>query len=280
MHNSEVSSLRIQISTLKAQCEDMRRECEAVNHHRTVLKAVVEDLEVQLQSFNEKPKVTNGDSRFSTEEDIAWEINRLKRKLSTMSELCRIYHTGLVTLSQPRFFDSAAPMLDYIQRDTLIKSLYEEDIRLLDLRIDELQLKLRQYRKYGLEVKKQFEEMLKSIHRSLPSLLFESVCKVLYRHRIGKQPAMDIAIRQIEHLRCQLEESQDYIASLQDESAHDRKFYRSRLHGFVAKVSLFEKFLQYSAMFVEKMNTIKSNSRMNTDFLEVSYFCWLILALN
>lgn len=150
----------------------MKREIEAINHHRTVLKAVVEDLELQLQGSSDKLKFSPAaDSRYSTEEDIAWEVNRLKRKLSTLNELCRIYHTGLIALINPRFSDPSA-RAEFLQRDTLMKSLYEEDIRLLDLRIDELQMKLRQYRKYGLEVKKQFEEMLKSIHRFVFYLWF------------------------------------------------------------------------------------------------------------
>lgn len=268
MYNSEVSRLRLELSGLKTQNDDMKREIEAINHHRTVLKAVVEDLEVQLQGSNDKAKFhPSNDSRYSTEEDISWEIDRLKRKLATMNELCRIYHTGLVALSNPRFTDSGSGT-EFIQRDTLIKTLYEEDVRLLDLRIDELQMKLRQYRKYGLEVKKQFEEMLKSIHR----LVFEPPLDqvLFFAYRIGKQPAMDIAIRQIEHLRAQLEESQDYIASLQDEASQDRKFYRSRLNGFADKIAILEKFRHYSGLLFDKVKITIPTFKMSSDVQEVS----------
>ena len=57
------------------------------------------------------------------------------------------------------------PLLDWMDRDRILQNFYEEDIRILDTRIEELQVKLRQYRKYCLEVRKQFEEILKSVHR-------------------------------------------------------------------------------------------------------------------
>lgn len=52
---------------------------------------------------------------------------------------------------------------------------------------------------------------------------------------------MDIAIRQIEHLRTQLEETQDYIGSLQEESNQDRKFYRDRFNGIIMQVEKFRR---------------------------------------
>lgn len=83
---------------------------------------------------------------------------------------------------------------------------------------------------------------------------------------------MDIAIRQIEHLRAQLEESQDYITSLQDEASHDRKFYRGRLNGFVEKVVLFEKLSYCSGVLCERLKGSLSatNSKTISDVQEVS----------
>lgn len=139
----------------------MRREIEAVNHHRTVLKAVIDDLELQLRNSEEKQWSIAADGpRLRTEEDIQWEVNRLKRKLSAMSDLCRLYHSGLVTLQTGADSDRTTA-----RKDRVIQKMYEDEIGLLEARLESSQIKLRQYRKYGLEVRKQFEEMLKSVHR-------------------------------------------------------------------------------------------------------------------
>ena len=133
-----------------------------MNHHRTVLKAVIEDLEIQIKGTDET-HVAAIESRLVTEEDVNWEVSRLKRKVQNLTELCRLYYSGLTTLS-----DRLGDKFPYhVDKDFDFRKLYEEEISLLDTRLESLQVKLRQYRKYGLEVRKQFEEMLKSIHRQV-----------------------------------------------------------------------------------------------------------------
>lgn len=152
--------------------EDLRREIEAINHHRTVLKSLVEEFESKIRGAPEK---SNGEDTVKpkNDEDAEWETIRLKHKVHGLTELVKLYRVGILALytngtsysSTQHEQKLSLPLLDWMDRDRILQNFYEEDIRILDTRIEELQLKLRQYRKYCLEVRKQFEEILKSVHR-------------------------------------------------------------------------------------------------------------------
>jgi predicted RNase H-like nuclease (RuvC/YqgF family) len=89
-----------------------------------------------------------------------FEVNRLNSRINVLEELNRVFKVGCLSV-----FANSSEALHWIEREFTVQSFYESEIRLLDSRIDELQSKLGQYRKYGLEVRRQFEEMLKSMYR-------------------------------------------------------------------------------------------------------------------
>lgn len=137
-----------------------------------MLKSLVEEFDNKIRGFPDK---SNGEEqvRSKSEEDSEWENIRLKHKVHGLSELVKLYRVGILALytngtsysmtqHEQKF---SLPLLDWMDRDRILQNFYEEDIRILDTRIEELQVKLRQYRKYCLEVRKQFEEILKSVHR-------------------------------------------------------------------------------------------------------------------
>jgi prefoldin subunit 5 len=178
----------------------MKREIEAINHHRTILKNTLEELEMKFHQLSLHPSSGNdhrGGGGENDEETTNWEISRLKFKVSKLSDLLSLYRSGILALysnglsysasqqqqqqqqqrnaaDSPVSTDeragvaaavSSLPVFDWMERDVILQNYYEEEIQLLDNHINEVQMKLKQYRKYGIEVRKQFEEMLKSIHR-------------------------------------------------------------------------------------------------------------------
>lgn len=89
---------------------------------------------------------------------------------------------------------------------------------------------------------------------------------------------MEIAIRQIEQLRSQLEESQDFISSIQEEAYEDRLYYRNRLNGLLNQLSQQEKvkyFIVNIVRWVEKF--CQKHSIQDQELEEVrrsNYLCF------
>jgi chromosome segregation ATPase len=166
----ENNFLKTELTNANLSLEKSKKEIDAINYHRTVLKSTVEEMESKLCDAVDQIGFQVGTPAESEE---GWEIFRYKNRIQGLNRLCKIYRTGILALygdnddySSDHFGKTEClPWLDWIQRDLILQNFFEEEIRILDSRIDELQLKLRQYRKYGLEVRKQFEEILKSIHR-------------------------------------------------------------------------------------------------------------------
>lgn len=91
---------------------------------------------------------------------------------------------------------------------------------------------------------------------------------------------MDIAIRQIEQLRNQLEESQDFIASIQEEGNEDRQYYRNKLNLLFTHISFLEKLKDYSLFAVHKIESIcLLHSLKDPELEEVRYFFLSFLSL-
>jgi hypothetical protein len=84
---------------------------------------------------------------------------------------------------------------------------------------------------------------------------------------------MDIAIRQIEQLRSQLEETQDYIVTVQEESDADRKYYRNRLNSFLSKLSTISKARDLSLLALKKFQTVTIESGYHDHELEEVNSC-------
>jgi hypothetical protein len=89
-----------------------------------------------------------------------------------------------------------------------------------------------------------------------------------YFCRAGKQPSMEIAIRQIEQLRTQLEESQDYIVSIQEEANEDRQYYRNRLNSLFSRMTYLEKMKDYSFVLVKKIEQVSLSHSLKDEELE------------
>ena len=171
--------------------QELSRELQAVSHHRNVLRDAVEqqeklvkskidaiaDIQYQLPGLRGEHGEDTAVKRDDVEHYLK-QISRYKARSLAMDELVVIYRTGLLALyadghsygaanygwEQTNSRDSIS--VGWIERELFhVNHSYEEEIRLLDGEVSELRGKVKQSASYITELRKRFEENMKSLYR-------------------------------------------------------------------------------------------------------------------
>eukprot|EP01038_Epipyxis_sp_PR26KG_P008401 gene8401-11359_t len=139
------------------------------------------------QTMNQPMNSTsNGIGTSNDDEDsLKRQIIRFKTRANAMDELCSIYRTSILALYADGASYGAAQYgwqhnneqqeyhakmnhiigVGWIEREiSIVKHSYEDEIRLLDTEVSELRSKLKQSNSYIVELRKRFEDNMKSIY--------------------------------------------------------------------------------------------------------------------
>lgn len=178
----------------------MSEELKAVNHHRNVLRDTVEEVEKRLrETTDDKSERLFDQSRRADRvrssidaisdgdiESLKRQIARYKARASAMDELAGIYRTSVLALyadgasygaaqfgwqphGRPQEFPTKGIHLigvGWIEREmATVKHSFEDEIRSLDSEVNDLKSKLKQANSFNAELRRRFEENMKSNYR-------------------------------------------------------------------------------------------------------------------
>ena len=199
---------------MKSEHSDLLHELHAVNHHRTVLRDTLDQLDrevkakgaalSELQLLHAPPpllpeggaaaKAQSQSSQGEGDDELRRRAMRYKARSEAMDELATIYRSGVLALypdgasygaaqygwqSMPAAavtskgtggsmttMPAAVIGVGWIEREmNVVKHSYEAEIKLLDAEVGEVRNKLRQANLYTAELRRRFEDNMRSIYR-------------------------------------------------------------------------------------------------------------------
>jgi hypothetical protein len=187
------------------------------------------DLHLQFSGVDDSPgstmsreKVDNAQTRrlnaHEDEEHVRKQVLRFRARALAMEDLVSIYRAGVIALYSDGASYSAAQFgwqhgndlndglgVGWIEREIgNVKRSYEEEIRLLDGEVAELRAKLRQSVSYISELRKRFEENMKTFYRT------------------NRSQGSDGLLLQYEHVSLSLERAELEAQELAHELAQER----------------------------------------------------------
>lgn len=208
---NELIELYNEIERFKIENNDLLQELQAINHHRTILRDTIEQLDRELkdkidiineyqskyldsntnnndqhQQHHYNKSYHNNDHSIDIEDELRRRVHRYQARSIAMEELATIYRTSILALYSDGASYSAAQYgwqpinipqgfvnkglhligVGWIERElNVVKHSYEEEIKLLDHEVIEIRNKLRQANNYTIELRKQFDENMKSMYR-------------------------------------------------------------------------------------------------------------------
>jgi len=224
MNHESVESLQKEVKALK-------QELSSVNHHRNVLKETTESLEKQLIKKVDVALLSldNDDNDVNGSDSLKKQLIRLKARAQAMDELVNIYRAsvlmlqseGQFTLLTSNMTSNPKTVTDHNNVGCLemeiasVKKNYEEEIRLLELEVVDLNSKLKESNLYISELRKRFEETM----------------KVMYRP--GNNTNTDILLSQLESIARALDQSENNNQMLTQTLASERHQSRRRVSSLV-----------------------------------------------
>ena len=200
--------MRQDVDSSRAEIQRVKQELQAANRHREVLRDALESKEMQLKSQYDATIIATGSdipsfSSFMSQSDLELyidslnkRINRLQVKIHGVENILSVYRRGIMGLYPDGSTYGAAQYggvikimstggasdvtvlvnvhwIDKEIRD--IKNAYEDEMKLYDAEISDLRSKLRQSHSYTSELRRKFEENVKSIYRANKSQSSEEV---------------------------------------------------------------------------------------------------------
>ena len=215
------------VESLQRELKALKQELSSVNHHRNVLKETTESLEKQLMkkadvtsSLDNDDKDVNGN-----ESSLRKQLVRFKARAQAMDELVSIYRASVLMLQSEGQFtlltSNPKSVIDHNNVGCLemeiasVKKNYEEEIRLLELEVVDLNSKLKESNLYISELRKRFEETM----------------KVMYRP--GNNTNTDILLSQLESIAKALDQSENNNQMVTQTLASERHQSRRRVSSLV-----------------------------------------------
>ena len=201
-NENEIIELRYENERVKIENNDLIQELQAINHHRTILRDAIEQLDREIKDkidiineyqskYVDSNDILNksyhkNENNIDIEDELRRRCHRYKTKSIAMEELATIYRTSILALYADGASYGAAqygwqPMgvpqgftnkglhligVGWIERElNVVKHSYEEEIKLLDHEVIEIRNKLKQSNNYTIELRKQFDENMKAMYR-------------------------------------------------------------------------------------------------------------------
>lgn len=165
-----------QITDLRNEVSYLKVELETMTHHRTVLQNSLthledllkkehhlEDPNVEMYSLSNREGIVN-DFNFNMIRRVCMQ---LQRKNQTLTELVEVYRKGLFSsISQNNSENVANVISSWIETDIgLIRRSYNEDIKSLEIEIEEMHRLYNQSESYRHELRTRLDESLRSFYR-------------------------------------------------------------------------------------------------------------------
>jgi len=185
-----METLREEVDRMKSENSDLLHELHAVNHHRTVLRDTLDQLDrevkakgVALSELQLQQHTSDGTAKsVDVDDELRRRAQRYKARSEAMDELATIYRSSVLALYPDGASYGAAqygwqsmpakgvtlPLIGvgWIEREmNVVKHSYEAEIKLLDSEVSEVRNKLRQANLYTMELRRRFEENMRSIYR-------------------------------------------------------------------------------------------------------------------
>ncbi len=172
---------------------ELKQEIKAISHHRNVLKEAIDKMENQLKlqaqaTADAESRVGHYPKLPADEETLRKQLARYRLRAVAVEEMAAVYKTGIFALYADGSSYNAAQYNNLLQSKdkminpgwietevSLLKRLFEEEIRLLDGERIELRSKLKQSSTFISELRKRFEENLKHLYRFRTTRL---VCRI------------------------------------------------------------------------------------------------------
>lgn len=234
----------------KKEIESLRHELQAVSHHRNVLRDSIDKLEKQIKSKSDaltdvsaqldtlmRRQQQTGKAAITEDELEAMrrQCARFRARANAMEELASLYRGGIVAIYSDGASFGAAQYGDFnlraagssgtgwIEREIgHVKKSYEDEIRLLDGEVSELRSKLRQSNSYISEVRKRFEDNLKT----------------LYKPNSGsRNTELDSLHQQLDHLNSSVDRAESQVLALEGELVREKSSSRNRHAALIGDLS-------------------------------------------
>jgi chromosome segregation ATPase len=172
MHK-KIEGMRVEVSSMRKESTTLRHELKAANHHRDVLKESIEQLEKQLKATADalaEAKLSSYSRAHRSEGDVvsAEEIESLRRQNTrykvravALDEVVTTYRRGLLALSVEEGHKK-----NWLTHEVgVLKKGYEDEIGLLESEVSELTSRVTQGETYTRELKRQYEDDLKTLYK-------------------------------------------------------------------------------------------------------------------
>lgn len=186
---------------MKSEHSDLLHELHAVNHHRTVLRDTLEQLdrevkakgaalsELQLLHSPVEGGAAAKSQQVDGDDELRRRAVRYKARSEAMDELATIYRSGVLALYPDGASYGAAQYgwqsmpvtavkgtttggsatvigVGWIEREmNVVKHSYEAEMKLLEAEVGEVRNKLRQANLYTAELRRRFEDNMRAIYR-------------------------------------------------------------------------------------------------------------------
>ena len=209
------------VHALKKEVKALKEELNSANYHRNVLKETTESLERQLMKKIDKSDDNNDNNNNDNDgrESLRRQLARFKARVQALEELVNIYRSSVLVLQSVgggNISTSNSNSGGVLELEIVsIKKNFEEEIKVLEGEVIDLQSKLRESNLYVSELRKRFEETMKMMYRP------------------GNSTNTDILLSQLDSMSKALEQSENNCQMLTQSLSSERGLSRKRVSSLV-----------------------------------------------